>query len=430
MKLWIIYLLIMNFAGFVLMGIDKHKARKNLWRIPERVLFAAALLGGSIGSILGMRFFRHKTQHRTFTIGMPLILFIQILLFCFTMFSPSGPEKAVKQELDLIKRLDEKTITSFISYEDMMSSGSASSDIGPETTDAVKLFFKKFDYEILETTITENSAVVHVQITNLDTYALARDVCLALVQQNSGADNTEPMTLNSYFAILGNVLASNSYDLVTRDAQIELIQSEDDWLIQNTAQLEDDLISGFITYLKDPYLVTPEEMITVVLEGLTEKTPDEWKTYLNMEDIFSTYSQNYEKTDTALANQLSKYVDYEILSVTEDKEKQSATATIQITSLDMTQVMEEYQVLLMDYASTTESVRASSSELADKTALLLEQALNANTATTDTVIEIPFTNNGATWEMQLNEDFTNALLGNAGEAIETFQSESSSDSSI
>ena len=192
-------------------------------------------------------------------------------------------------------------------------------------------------------------------------------------------------------------------------------------MIQNTDQLEDDLVSGFISYLKDPYLVTPEEMITVVLEGLMEKSPDEWKSYLNMQDIFSTYSQNYEKTDDALAVQLSKYISYKILSVTEDQEQESASAKITITSLDMKSVLKRYQELLMNYASTTESIRASSSELADETASLLAQALAENTDTTDTEVTIHFTNNGSSWEMQLNEDFTNALLGNAGAAIQAFQ---------
>lgn len=337
--------------------------------------------------------------------------------------SPDRPESVVKRELDLIKELDESTIKAFISYEDMMNSSTSSSDVGSETTKAVQLFFRNFDYKITKTTATENSATVHVQITNLDTHALARDVCLALVQKSTATENTSSMTLNSYFELLGDVLSKHSYDLVTYDAEIELLHSEDGWMIQNTDQLEDDLVSGFITYLKDPYLVTPEEMITVVLEGLMEKTAEDWKTYLNMNDIFSTYSQNYEKTDAALAEQLSKYVSYKILSVTEDKENKSALAQIRITSLDMESVLKKYQQLLMDYADTTESVRATSSELADETALLLEQALKENNATIDTEVEIEFINNGSTWEMQLNEDFTNALLGNAGAAIETFQNE-------
>lgn len=78
-ELILIYLLIVNAAGFLLMLVDKLKARKNLWRIPERTLFLTALMGGSIGCILGMYAVRHKTKHPTFTLGMPAILIIQII---------------------------------------------------------------------------------------------------------------------------------------------------------------------------------------------------------------------------------------------------------------------------------------------------------------------------------------------------------------
>ena len=73
------YLLIVNAAGFILMLVDKIKAKKNLWRIKEATLFAVAAIGGSIGSLLGMYTFRHKTKHIKFTLGMPLILALQIL---------------------------------------------------------------------------------------------------------------------------------------------------------------------------------------------------------------------------------------------------------------------------------------------------------------------------------------------------------------
>lgn len=73
----LIYIVIMNFVGFVLMGIDKHRARTRDWRIPEKVLFGAALLGGSIGAWAGMYIFHHKTRHWYFVVGMPLILAVQ-----------------------------------------------------------------------------------------------------------------------------------------------------------------------------------------------------------------------------------------------------------------------------------------------------------------------------------------------------------------
>lgn len=75
----IYYLLLINATAFVLMLADKLKARKNLWRIPEAVLMGSALLGGSVGALLGMYTCRHKTRHPKFTVGIPVILALQII---------------------------------------------------------------------------------------------------------------------------------------------------------------------------------------------------------------------------------------------------------------------------------------------------------------------------------------------------------------
>ena len=72
------YLLLLNGIAFVLFGIDKLKARKGSWRIPERSLLVVALLGGSIGAWLGIKVWHHKTLHKKFNIGVPLIICLQI----------------------------------------------------------------------------------------------------------------------------------------------------------------------------------------------------------------------------------------------------------------------------------------------------------------------------------------------------------------
>ena len=77
--LLLLYLLTINAAGFVLMLVDKHKAKKKLWRIPEATLMTVAALGGSVGSLLGMYTVRHKTKHPKFTVGIPLILAVQLI---------------------------------------------------------------------------------------------------------------------------------------------------------------------------------------------------------------------------------------------------------------------------------------------------------------------------------------------------------------
>lgn len=80
MIILISYLVIINALGFILMLADKVKAKKNLWRIPEATLLWVAVLGGSLGSILGMNVFRHKTKHLKFALGLPLILAAQVVL--------------------------------------------------------------------------------------------------------------------------------------------------------------------------------------------------------------------------------------------------------------------------------------------------------------------------------------------------------------
>ncbi len=82
------YLAIVNLAGLIVMGIDKLRARKRAWRIPESTLFVIALIGGSLGTTIGMHLFHHKTRHWYFLFGMPAILVIQIATVLILMYSP------------------------------------------------------------------------------------------------------------------------------------------------------------------------------------------------------------------------------------------------------------------------------------------------------------------------------------------------------
>lgn len=87
-KLLLSYFAAINLIGFALMGIDKHKAKKRAFRIPEATLFIVAIIGGSIGSLIGMYTFHHKTRHRSFVYGMPFILIVQIALIIAFLNAP------------------------------------------------------------------------------------------------------------------------------------------------------------------------------------------------------------------------------------------------------------------------------------------------------------------------------------------------------
>jgi uncharacterized membrane protein YsdA (DUF1294 family) len=83
MRALFIYLIVINILTFLIFGIDKWKARRGKWRIPEGTLIWMSIIGGSIGALLGMYLFHHKTQKRKFSLGIPAILLFQAILAYF-----------------------------------------------------------------------------------------------------------------------------------------------------------------------------------------------------------------------------------------------------------------------------------------------------------------------------------------------------------
>ncbi len=348
--------------------------------------------------------------------------FFFLFLFCLLLLGgcqARTPEKLVARELNAIKNLDEKTIQNFVSYEDIVKSRSRDTDIGSKTTEAVQLFFKEFDYEILSSSIDKETALVTAKIQTLDTKPLAHDLCLELAKRSilPDASMAEP-TMNAYFAILGDILKTNTYELVSREAHFELARMEHGWSIQSTPALEDELVGGLITHLSDPYLVTPEELATATLDVFDSFSAEDWMAYLNMNDVFSTGSKNAAETDRKLAEKIAENFSYQISQV--KVEQDTATASADIQSLDMHSVFSLFKEKLLSYAETTESVLASESELADKSASLLSQALDESKDSILRSVPLTFTNHGSGWEMTFDDNFGQVLLGGTEEALSAF----------
>lgn len=85
-KAVLVWLAVINLIAFALMGLDKWKARRDAWRIPEKTLFLTALLGGALGGTVGMHLFHHKTRHWYFRFGFPVLLILQFLLAGFLAY--------------------------------------------------------------------------------------------------------------------------------------------------------------------------------------------------------------------------------------------------------------------------------------------------------------------------------------------------------
>lgn len=421
----ITYVFLINLAGFLMMGIDKRRAVKKGWRIPEKRLFLTSLLLGSIGTLIGMYVFHHKTRHLSFAIGIPAILVLQLLaisfLFSWNSQRLASPSQIVQHELELIEELDADTIQSFVSYENLTNSHFLSETAGEETTEAVNLFFKNFKYSIDQEQINGDSATVSVHITNLDMQSLAQDLCRSMLRDSVTIypDAVKISTTNDYYRLLRDTLTTHTYEALVTTATFRLKQDEHGWYILADQTLEDELVSGFITYMNDPYLLSASEVLSIHLDALKELDGAQWADYLEISDVFATYNTDYSaQIDEAYTEQLARYFDYEILRCTEEGD--SATVVVRIHSLDMTSILENYRSSLLTYAATTHSIRDDDVTFSNKTSQMLLESLQKNTASCGTDITMTIPNNGSTWAVAFDSSFTNALMGDIEGAIEAF----------
>ncbi len=429
----IVYIIVINLTGFLIMGIDKSRAKRNRWRVQEKTLFLIAFLFGSIGILTGMYVFHHKTRHLSFRLGIPAILVLQIALACFLCALHSryagSPSQTVRRELDLIRNLDDDTIQSYVSYGSLLNSRLSSGETGSDSAEAVTLFFKNFKYHILDEQIDGAQAVVNVSITNIDMHQLAQDLCTRLLQESvSLYPQNEASTTGDYYRLLRDTLAGNTYSTVTTTACFHLQKGDSGWEILSDEKLEDELVSGFISSVNDPYILPAVKVLSLHLDALKALTPEQWAEYLSIDDVFATCNTDYSGLiDEEYIRQLATDFDYEILRCTENGD--TAEAAVRITSIDMSNVLTAYRKHLVAYAATTRSLRDSEVEFSNTTARLLLQSLQENDRSASTDINIIFHNNGSVWEITFDNEFTNALMGNMSGAIDKFNLVSPEDNS-
>ena len=135
--------------------------------------------------------------------------------------------------------------------------------------------------------------------------------------------------------------------------------------------------------------------------------------------MFATYNaEYYPQIDAEYISQLAGAFDYEILRCQEEGDQ--AEAVVRITSIDMNHVLALYRDKLLNYAAKPSSIRASSEEFSDETSRLLLESLQGNQETTGTDVTMTFENNGTSWDVTFDSGFTNAVMGNISEAIDTF----------
>lgn len=344
-----------------------------------------------------------------------------ILLVCsavlYTGCGYAGPEKAVRRELDAIQKLDEDTIKSFVSYEDVQTAAGQTVSADPDTTEAIKLFFQHFKYHIDSSSQSKDgdTADVTVSITNLDAKALAKDLCRELYRNSLNYGPTADTSEISSFSLMKECLENHEYPMTTTTAVFHLTGSENTWSIESNTQLENDLTGGLVACLSDPYLLAPEDILDLTLAPFRDFTAEDWQNYLNISDVFAVGTQQADTIDQLLFQQIAQFFDYEITDTVQDGD--TAKVTVNITSLDLNAVIESSLGPLRDYGASTESIRDNSETFNEKTGQILIDALENNTSSTVSQVTILLYNDGSTWDPVLDGTFTDALLGNLDESL-------------
>lgn len=419
------YLIIINIAGFVAFALDKQKAVKHQWRIRESVLFLLAILGGSVGCLLGMKLFRHKTKHHSFAIGIPTIVIIQITVIC-CLYALTGcgkkevpePVKAVEQELNVLKNSSADSVNEYITLADLFPSTQKSENTDDDVLKVFSLFFKNFDYQVIDYTIQEDTAIVDVKLTTIDAKPLAKDfLSQSIIKQIQGLAAPKAVTYSTkdYYHSLQKLLAKNEYSTTTTDCTIHLSRVGETWQLDTGQNLDSLLSGGFASYVSDPELFTPEEVASIYLDTIKSFDKEQMNQFLSLDSLFSADDEYKRAISKALAEQILKYLDYEIMQSTSD----GVTAKVKtnITSCDCLKIIQNYSDQVGEYIVTSQALQDGISGRLTKANQILVDCLNNNTQSATTTITLTLVNAGANWELKMDEELAQAILGNIQAAV-------------
>ena len=352
---------------------------------------------------------------------LPLLLLLCTFSLCgCTSKEEKKIEDAVKQELDQLKNLDSVTTQKYISYQELFPGEPEDIAISSDIEEVFSLFFQDFDYKIQNVDVDNDKkeANVSLQLSTLDARTLAEDYAQASLETAilkaaaSDTSATEETTdsLEERYVLLDSLLKKNKYETVTRDCTMTLRNTgadHDEWEIQKSHSLENDLVGGLISYLSDNNLLSPEETLTIYLNTLKSMNTEQMGDYLGIESLLNTSDSDKNSIASALVEQVHQNFDFKITSC----EEQGYTATIstEITTFDSSTILNTFSEEQDAYLSSADAVIDGSEKRYLKTLEMLLNDIENNAATITSTADFHLTNDGVSWKL----DDSNTTIGNA-----------------
>lgn len=355
---------------------------------------------------------------------LPLLVFILALtgLGC-SHLDKTHVEKAITNELDLLKELDSKTAQKYISYKELFPDATEETELSSEIQEVFSLFFENFDYKILDIDVDQDAqtATASIRLSTIDAQALARDYAEAQLETEilsaaaQGSQSTEEaiVSLEKRYLILNKLLKQNEYDTIENNCTMQLKNTSDEeevWVIKRTHSLENDLVGGLMTYLSDSDTLSPQDTLDIYLKTLKNMDTTEMSNYLGIEDILNASDPAKSALASALVEQVHKNYDYKIKECT--AEGYTATIETEITTFDSDEILAQYQKELEEYLASPSAVIDGPQKRYQKSYELLLKYINENTALTTASATFLLVNDGASWKLaDDNHDLGNAIFG-------------------
>ena len=354
---------------------------------------------------------------------MPFLLFILMSVTFLTGCShvdKTDVEAVITNELNLLKNLDSDTTQKYVSYKELFPDTTQEIELSKEVKEVFSLFFRDFDYKIRNVDVDNDTkeASVSLQLSTLDARTLAKDYAQASLETAilkaaaSDTSATEETTdsLEERYLILDNLLKKNKYETVTRDCTMTLRNTgadHDEWEIQKSHSLENDLVGGLISYLSDNNLLSPEETLTIYLNTLKSMNTEQMGNYLGIESLLNTSDSDKNSIASALVEQVHQNFDFKITNC----EEQGYTATVSttITTFDSASILNMFSQEQDAYLSSADAVIDGSEKRYQKSLEMLLNDIKNNTANITSTADFHLTNDGVSWKL----DDSNTTIGNA-----------------
>lgn len=350
--------------------------------------------------------------------------FLSLFLFlCFlSLAGCAGKEertvkKTVKAQLEQLKDFDSAVVQDCISTEELLPEELQDEALSQELADIFSLFYQDFSYRIKEVSVEENQAHVTAKIKTLDAKALAKDFSKAALKEQikTSVSSSDTFSLEESCVLLKDLIKSGEYETVSLTTDIQLQKNQENWEIIPTKELDSTLTGNFLKYATDAKLLSPKEIVKVHFDAMKSFNPQELRTYLHLDSILNTDQQYQTSMGEALAKQISKHFSYKILEETSDSAQ--AVVQVSITSVDFHSIINSYKKKVSKWLKTSEALSAGTQGRREKEREILISCIEKNKKTSSQKLDIHLVNDGVNWKIQMDDEISNALLGDAKNAV-------------